>query len=397
MKLSVSSCLGLLVMLLAMACSSGGDSPEETIIQSDTQQPADESNEPETVGIEERLQRIINSKVYSNGLKGVSVSIRRNGEERWNLVAGMSSETENISSDMRFGIASITKTIVAATILKLEEEGLVTLDDTIGDWLSLNAENVDVNITIFQLLNHLTGLQGYFRHPDIWPRVESDLDLAIPSAELVDFIGEPLFQPGERYEYSNSNYLILGLIIKQATGLTVGEAFRTRFWSPLQLTDIYFGLDEQATGPIAVPWRDNDGDGSLENISADYRLAYHSVFFTAADVFSTASDLSMWAYHLFEGNALTETSRTKMLDFLFIDTGFESFDGYGLGVRRIHLAGRETWGHTGGMRGYGSYMIYEPISGVSIAMLNNQSRSENGPLLRFELTEELLAEVLLEL
>lgn len=105
----------------------------------------------------------------------------------------------------------------------------------------------------------------------------------------------------------------------------------------------------------------------------------------------------MWAYQLYEGNALTEASKSKMLDFLFIDTGTPIFDGYGLGVRRINLAGRETWGHTGGMRGYGSYMLYEPTSGVSIAMLNNQSRSENGPLLRFELVEELLAEVFTEL
>ncbi|WP_396589905.1 serine hydrolase domain-containing protein [Allomuricauda sp. R78024] len=377
--------LSLFVLLiLFLSCSSNDNQPEKN------------EEEQAEISTEERLQAIVDAKV-SDGLKGVSVSIRVNGQERWGLVGGFSSETETVTTNMKFGIASITKTVVAATILKLEEEELLSLDDTIGDWLTLESENIDEDITIFQLLNHLTGLKGYFQHPDIWTRVEGDLATAIPSEELVTYVGEPIFSAGERYEYSNSNYLILGLIIKAVSGQNVGEAMRTRFWGPLGLANTYFGTDEDVVGPMANPWRDSDGNGQIEDISADFKAAYHSVFFTAADVFTTSGDLSMWAYQLYEGNALTETSKSKMLDFLFIDTGTPIFDGYGLGVRRINLAGRETWGHTGGMRGYGSYMLYEPTSGVSIAMLNNQSRSENGPLLRFELVEELLAEVFTEL
>ncbi|UII79596.1 serine hydrolase [Flagellimonas sp. CMM7] len=376
-----------LLVFFFLSCSSSDNSSEEN----------NESGEEQAeLSIEERLQAIIDAKV-SDGLKGVSVSIRVNGQEQWSLVGGFSSETGMVTSNMKFGIASITKTVVAATILKLEEEALLSLDDTIGDWLTLESENIDDNITIFQLLNHLTGLKGYFQHPDIWTRVESDLDTAIPSEELIAYVGEPIFNAGERYEYSNSNYLILGLIIKAVSGQTVGETMRTRFWGPLGLANTYFGTDENVVGPVANPWRDSDGNGQIEDISADFKDAYHSVFFTAANVFTTSADLSMWAYLLYEGNALTETSKNKMLDFLFIDTGTPIFDGYGLGVRRINLAGRETWGHTGGMRGYGSYMLYEPTSSVSIAMLNNQSRSENGPLLRFELVEELLTEVFTEL
>ncbi|MEZ4810923.1 MAG: serine hydrolase domain-containing protein [Allomuricauda sp.] len=389
--------LTLFFSLLLAACSSSEAPPMDNNQQQGDEQQQDDDQEPEEESFEEKLQNIINSKAYAGGLKGVSVSIRVNGEERWNLAGGFSNQTHLVTTDMKFGIASITKTAVAATILKLEEEGILTLEDTVGDWLTLDSEYIDESITIFQLLNHLAGLQDYFLHPDIWPRVEGDLDTPIPSEELAGYIGEPVFAPGEQYEYSNANYLILGLIIKAATGQTVGEAMRSRFWNPLNLADTYFGTDEEVVGPIADAWRDTDGDGTLENITADFRSAYHSVFFTAADIFTTASDLSMWAYHLYGGDALTEASKTKMLNFIYIDTGTEVFDGYGLGVRRIHLAGRETWGHTGGMRGYGSYMVYEPISGVSIAMLNNQSRSENGPLLRFELVEELLAAVFTEL
>ena len=350
--------------------------------------------EPQGPTLEQRLQAIIDTKIGGDDkLKGVVVSIRLGDEELFNLVGGVSNENTAIQNQMKFGIASITKTAVAATILKLEEEGVLSLDDTIADWLTITNPNVDDSITIFQLLNHLSGLKGYFHHPDIWPTVEADLNTPIASEDLVDYIGEAVFTPGERYEYSNSNYLILGLIIKAASGQSVGDAMRSRFWGSLQLNQTYFGTDESIPGPIADAWRDNDGNGTLENIASDYGPAYHSVFFTAADIFTTASDLSQWAQDLYGGDALSETSKAKMLDFLYIDSGSPYWDGYGLGVRRIHLAGRETWGHTGGMRGYGSYMLYEPISGISIAMLNNQSRSQNGPLLRFQIVEEMLLEI----
>ena len=345
----------------------------------------------DTRSLEEKLQDIINSKVGESKLKGVVVSIRIDGEERWNFTAGYSNDTEFIDRDMRFGIASITKTVVAATIMKLEEEGLLSLDDPISDYLSLANPNIDPSITINQLLNHLAGLKGYFQHPDIWPRVENDLLTAIDPLEIVDYVGDPLFPAGTQYQYSNSHYLILGLIIESITGKTVGEVMREKFWGPLGLDNMYFGANETIEGPIATPWRDNDGDGTLENIADQFGPAYHSIFFTAADVFATASDLSNWAYLLFTAQAVSESSRNKMTTFLALDDPIAN--GYGLGVRRVRLGGRNTWGHTGGMRGYGSYMFYDPSTKVSIAMLNNQSRSANGPLLRYELVEEVLTEL----
>lgn len=368
----------LLLILLASffySCSSSDDSEPEAM-------------DP---NLEERLQAIIDTRIGGDTqLKGVSVSIRVGNDELFSLVGGVSEDGVPMTSEMRFGIASITKTAVAATILKLEEEGLLSLDDTIADHLDLDSPNVDDSITVYQLLNHLTGLKGYFQHPDIWPTVEANLDTAIPYEDLVDFIGEPLFNPGAQYSYSNSNYLILGLIIRAASGQEVGEVMRSRFWNPLNLNSTYFGSDETVVGPIASPWRDNDGNGTLENIAPDFRAAYHSVFYTAADVFTTASDLSKWSQLLYKGDALTETSKTKMLDFLDIDSGDPYWSGYGLGVRRFHFHGRELWGHTGGMRGYGTYMLYDPSNDLTIVLLNNQSRSQNGPLYRFLIVDEML-------
>jgi D-alanyl-D-alanine carboxypeptidase len=254
---------------------------------------SDDSEEliPTGPTMEQRLQKIIDEKVGNDTdkLVGVSVSIRVGNEERWKLVGGISKLAVPSESNMRFGIGSITKTAVAATILKLEDEGLLSLDDTIGDWLSLNLPNIDESITIFQLLAHFTGLKGYFKHPDIWRDVEGNLGTAIEPTRLAGYIGTPINTPGITHEYSNSNYLVLGLIIEAVTQKTVGEVMREKFWIPLQMNNIYFSSNEPVTGNIATPWRDSDGDGTLEDISDEFKAAYHSVFYCAAGIFSTAS------------------------------------------------------------------------------------------------------------
>lgn len=383
-----------LLVLLLFNCSKDSNPVESNPTEQNNPTGQNDPKEPEVppLTVTERLQEVIDEKVGddSNKLVGVSVSIRINGEEKYQLTGGLSKLNVPIKSDMRFGIASITKTAVAATVLKLEEEGLLSLEDTIGELLALNHPNVDDSITVFQLLAHFTGVEGYFKHPDIWPRVEGSLDTAISPEELADFIGLPINEPGITHQYSNSNYLLLGLIIEAVTDQTVGEVMRERFWTPLQLNDIYFGSNEAVLGTMATPWRDGNGDGTLEDIESEFKAAYFSVFYCAAGIYTTASDLSMWAYHLYEGDALSGGSKTKMMTSYF-NYGDPIFLGYGLGARNNKYAGHNMWGHTGGMRGYGSHMFYDPLTKVSIAVLNNQSRSEDGPLLRHELTDELLA------
>ena len=92
--------------------------------------------------VEEELQGLIDSRIGPDKLVGVSVSIRKNGVEQWNLVSGASNEGTPVSKEMKFGIASITKTAVAAAVLKLREEGKVSLEDPISKFLEINNENI---------------------------------------------------------------------------------------------------------------------------------------------------------------------------------------------------------------------------------------------------------------
>ncbi len=364
--------LPIVLLLIVLACSKNEEVISETEITT------------------RQLQAIIDEKVGTDTdkLVGVSVSIRVGTEERWKLVGGISQVGQPVTADMKFGIGSVTKTVVAATIMKLVDEGVLTLDDTVGDWLQLDLPNVAEHITIMQLLSHFTGLEGYL-FPELWEIVEAEGSTPIAPTEVAKFIGEPINPPGITHEYSNSNYLILGLMIEAATNKTVGEVMREKLWTPFNLSTMYFGANETIPEPIITPWRDSNGDGTLQNIKADYGAGFHSIFYCAADVFSTASDLSMWAQHLYAGTVLSESSRTKMMTSYF-DIPHATFIGYGLGVRKNVYAGHTMWGHTGGMRGYGSHLFYDPLNKVSIAILNNQSRSSDGPTLRHKLIEELL-------
>lgn len=132
---SLLRALSLFLLLLWSSCS---DEDQITI---------------EEVTTEALLQAVIDEKVGNdtNKLVGVSVSIRVGDEERWKLVGGISQLGQPITGDMKFGIGSITKTVVAATTMKLVDEGILTLEDTIEDWLTLDLENVDNSITIEDL------------------------------------------------------------------------------------------------------------------------------------------------------------------------------------------------------------------------------------------------------
>ncbi len=375
-KLKITIQIPLLVLLF-FSCSSSDNEGELT---------------PEPISDIEKIQQIADSKVGGgDNLLGVSISVRIGENPSMNVTAGLSKPGEEISENMIFGVGSITKTAVSAAILILEEEGVLSLDDTIQDWVSIDNQNIEPSVTIFQLLNHQSGIRNYFADPSFWPTIESDFSQGFPSEDLLTYVGEPVGPPGT-FSYSNTNYILLGLVIKNATGKDVGEYLREKFWSPFQLVNIYFGSDEELNSLVANPWRDYNGDGVQEDISSRWGAAYHSAFYTAADIFSTASDLSRWGQLLFQGKVVNQESLNKMTSFIAYDTG-DPLDGngYGLGVTRMELNGKEYWGHAGGMRGYGSnFLFHEPNEDFTVAILINQSLGKND----FELTNEILTEIL---
>jgi len=280
--------------------------------------------------------------------------------------------TTPLPADARFHIGSITKTFTATVILQLVEEGLIGLDEPINEWQP-TIPNAD-QITIRMLLNHTSGLFDYSSDPSWVMQLESDPLFVWPPQELVD-IGAlenpPYFPPGQGWTYSNTNYIILGLIAETVTGQSIEDLVTQRVIGPAGLGGTSFpttpGVPPPATTGAVVEV--GTGQGALVDFDP-------SAFWAAGAMIGTNPDLQRWSEVLATGALLTPEMQAQRLTF--VDTGitlapFPGFTGpslpvfYGLGI--FEVGG--YLGHNGEVPGYLAYVLHNPISGTTIALNQN--------------------------
>ena len=177
------------------------------------------------------LESEISQKMKDGVIPGAVVLIEKGGEGRWLQAFGTSTEGVPVKTDDYFRVGSNTKTMTATVILQLMQEGKLKLDDPVSKYYS-GVPNGDT-ITIAQLLGMRSGLPNYTYDPafvkqpqKVWKPEEL---LALSFAKPVDFA------PGAQFEYSNANYIVLGLIIEKLTGMSAPDAFQKRIFEPLGL------------------------------------------------------------------------------------------------------------------------------------------------------------------
>jgi D-alanyl-D-alanine carboxypeptidase len=182
---------------------------------------------------------------------------------------------------------------------------------------------------------------------------------------------EPYAAPGATFHYSNTGYLLLGMIIERVTGAQVSAELRSRLLDPLGLSSTFFAIEEGLDGEVAAPWADLDSNGVLEDISYVPRTALESTGWAAGAVYSSAEDVVRFLRALIQGEVLQPSSLDQMLDF----QPFSAGGGYGLGVQEIpdFVSGRSGIGHDGGTLGYSSRVICVPDEGVFVSVLLNHS------------------------
>lgn len=325
----------------------------------------------------EQLQEALDNARASYDLIGVSAAVIVPGQEIWTGASGFSRPPNKMRPDMLFGIGSVTKTFTAALILKLAEEGLLSLDDSLHQWLP-SFQNIDSTITIRQLLNHTSGIFDFLNDgfDDFWSAVAADLTKVWTPEEILTFVKEPHFPPGSSWKYSNTNYILLGMIIKEVTGSQVSTELRNRLLNPLNLHSTFLDVEETISGEVAHNWSDGfDGDGTLDDISSLPRTAMFSMAWTAGAMFSTAEEVARFANALYGGEVLSQAYHNQMLTFYPVTSSpfGPAVTGYGLGTARATLSGKELWGHGGnlGPYGYTALVGYSPEDRVTIALLFN--------------------------
>ena len=267
-----------------------------------------------------------------------------------------------------FAVASLTKTFMAALVLQLREEGHLWLGTKISTWLPDYPKAGQ--ITVKMLLSHRSGIFDYFTHPRYEARVFGRPSHRWHPAEILGLSGPRYCAPGKCYHYSNTNYVLLGQIVRKITGQSPARNIRERFLEPLGLDDTYFQGQEPigkvpAKGYLATTtgWRGfSDGTRMRPNTSAA------TVAESAGALVSSVRDISDWQDALLGGAVLEPTSLELMLQF-------HPSSGYGLGMRYARLDGRLGIGHGGSLRGYVSLMYRLPADDLDVVILTNLGRT----------------------
>ena len=330
---------------------------------------------------EEQLTRALDAGLRKYDVKGASAALVLPDQSVRFVVSGISHDRAPVRPDMLFAIGSITKNVVAALVLQLAEEGVLSLEDPLHKWLPAYPK-VDGNITIRQLLSHTSGLYMFWENQQIWDDLKKYRDKVFAPEDVLSYLKEPHFPPGKGFRYSNTNYLLLAMIATKAAGSKLSAELRKRFWQPLGLTNTYLSLEEQIPDRLAHVWGDNfDNDASFRDITFLPRASHESITYGSAGLFMTAEDLARWSHLLFEGKVLKRSSLDQMMT---IGRG-----GYGLGVQarvfRRGLIGREkAFGHGGGNIGTMAYMWYLPKHHASITLMIN---AFNGKCIDFIIKE----------
>lgn len=309
------------------------------------------------------------------GVTGMSAAMHIPGTGLWEGVTGYSSlfPYDTIHSNMIFCIASNTKTFVATLVLKLAEQGILSLDDSLGRWLP-PYPNVPRGATLRQLLSMTSGIFDYLNDsPAASDSIVANPErLWSPEEVVTTFVGPPWFPPGGGWRYSNTNTILLGMVIRAATGSQVGAQLHNRIITPLQLQRTFLEIEDTLVGPIAEPWY------AGSNFSSFPRGALYSMAWTAGAMFSTSGNLAQWASSLYGGGMLTPGSLSEMLTFVPVPGNLPGglvHTGYGLAVSRLTLQGRVIYSHGGHLPGYLSEVTYFQRTGASLSLLINQSPS----------------------
>ena len=323
--------------------------------------------------LDEQLREAITDRLNQYHVKGASTTVILPDGSIHNAVAGYSHDTVAMRPDMLFATGSITKNMVAALVLQLAEEGKLSLDDSLHEWLP-TYPRVDSNITIRQLLGHTSGIFMFWENQKLWDDLIKYRDSVFTPEVVLTYLKDPHFPPGKGFRYANTNYLLLAKIITKATGSPLSSELRKRFWQPLGLKNTYLSIEEQIPDRLAHVWGDNfEKGGAVKDLTYLPRASHESITYGSSGVFTTAEELAVWCKSLFTGKVLNRQSLDLMLDFN-PDAAGSWCDGYGLGVFLIKKStanGERAYGHGGGNIGTSAYMVYLPKYDVSIVVMIN--------------------------
>lgn len=331
-------------------------------------------------GVREKLQAKLEALHGAGKFPGVTAGFVLADGTSFGLAAGVSDKTAGTRMTPRDVLlqGSVGKTYVAAIALQLVKAGRIDLDRKVEDYLGEepwyprlpNART----ITVRMLMNHTSGLVRY----EFDDRFIKDL-LAAPGrnwkpAELVAYLLDqaPPFPAGEKWEYSDTNYIVLGMIIEKVAGRKYYDLLRERILGPFKLAETHPSEGRVIPGLVQGYAGAGNPFGGTDEMISGGRFVFNPQFeWTGGGIASTSEDLARWARILYTGNVLDPDMRTEMFKGVTARLGPKTQYGLGVIIRETPLG--TSYGHSGYFPGYLTEMMYFPGRGIAVAVQVNTS------------------------
>ena len=312
----------------------------------------------------------IASAYYPATEPGAAVRVTKDGEVLLHKGYGLADLEQGIpiQPDMVFRIGSVTKQFTAAAILLLEEEGKLSVEDDLRKHLP-DYPTSGRTITIAQLLAHTSGIRSYTDMPDFGKRMREDMSVE----EIIAlFRDEPLgFEPGEKYAYNNSAYVLLGAIIEKASRKTYETYLREKIFEPLGMSQTYYGSSSRI-----IPKRAQGYDG----VNAEFENTEYlsmTLPYAAGSLLSTVDDLAKWDRALYGTGLLSQASLDKWWKPFSLANGESTYYGFGWSISSYE--GHPVVGHGGGINGFTCYLLRMPEDRVFVTVLTNRNDEKANP------------------
>lgn len=343
-----------------------GDTEENTDVNDE--EPDEEEPAPQTLTEEEKLESIKNlAEEYLNFAHGTGVVVGYGYDKLTSFAIGVrNSETnEKLQPDDLFAVGSITKNFTAVTLLLMQEEGRIDLDQTIDKWFP-DFEKGD-KITVRMLLNHTSGIQ--------------EMTEIIDPEDMVENVnGRFNFEPGTSWAYINANFVLAGLIINKVMGEPAHKVIREKIIEPLGLKNTFMRGFEEHSEATKAHGHAYDAYGNIVPYEYEHKA------WTAGSLVSNVEDLFKYGYALFHGQILKKESMDQMLDIVEL----LGEPVYGLGTQYGKGSHSAFYGHGGDVFDSHSMLYYYPETDEIHIILNNFNESKDMYVLNDEIEYVLM-------
>ena len=303
---------------------------------------------------------------------GISIGVQQGGEVVFAGGFGYADLENEIpaTADTVYRIGSVTKQFTAAAAMLLVEEGKLDLSADLREYLP-DYDTQGFEVPVERLLNHTSGIKGYTEMPEFWER--SRLDLGHEA--MLELFSEPPFEfePGDRYQYNNSGYYLLGVLIERLSGMSYTGFLEARLFEPLGLQRTHYLRNGPLVPGRAEGYEVGEDGGFVNDEPLSMELPY-----AAGSLGASVLDLLAWQRALAAGRAVSSAGYERMTALGSLVNGDPVHYGYGLSLGEEHGLARVS--HGGGINGFRAQLAYYPEAELGIAVLINAGSGRPGVL-----------------